>query len=275
MAHLLLPSDLSANAFNAARYAIHLYGAEGNTFTVLNSYMVAQDPMSAPWTADDLMAGVSREGLDRFVADLREEFHTQRLDLRTSIGAGDVAGAVIGQAEEGDTPVDLVVMGTQGASGLQEVLMGTHTADVIKRSGLPVLAVPEQASYRVPRRIVLADDGAPLEHTSLKILLDIARWSKAEVMIVRVVDPERDAESESSDSPYDALLGAIPRSHHFVSGDNVTNALHDMADQSDADLVVVLHRHRGLFEQLFHRSTAARLAMHTHIPMLVLQQGAR
>jgi nucleotide-binding universal stress UspA family protein len=274
MAHLLLPSDLSANAYNAARYAIHLYGAEGNVFTVLNSYLVPHDPVSGTWTADEVIASSAREGLDRFIADLREEFHTQRLDLRSVIGAGDVAGAVIGVAD-GDEPLDLVVMGTQGASGLQEVLMGTHTADVIKRSGLPVLCVPEQAEYRVPRRIVLADDGAPLEHTSLKILLDIARWSKAEVMIVRVVDPERDAESESSDSPYDALLGAIPRSHHFVSGDNVTNALHDMADQSDADLVVVLHRHRGLFEQLFHRSTAARLAMHTHIPMLVLQQGAR
>ncbi|MBK7298778.1 MAG: universal stress protein [Flavobacteriales bacterium] len=69
------------------------------------------------------------------------------------------------------------------------------------------------------------------------------------------------------------MLGAIPHSFHSISGENVSKALHDMADQSDADLVVVMHRQRSMFAQLFHRSTAAKLAMHTHIPMLVLQQG--
>lgn len=90
-------------------------------------------------------------------------------------------------------------------------------------------------------------------------------------MIVRVTDPERAGE-EVGDSAYDALLGAVPHSHHFISGENVNTALHDLADQSEADMVVVLHRKRGLFEQLFHRSTSTKLAMHTHIPMLVLQE---
>ncbi|MBK6549167.1 MAG: universal stress protein [Flavobacteriales bacterium] len=50
-------------------------------------------------------------------------------------------------------------MGTQGASGVKEVFMGTNTADVIKHSRLPVLAVPEQARHTGSTRIVLADDG--------------------------------------------------------------------------------------------------------------------
>jgi nucleotide-binding universal stress UspA family protein len=90
---------------------------------------------------------------------------------------------------------------------------------------------------------------------------------------VRVVNEETSVD-EGAGSIYDSLLGAIPHSFHYISEENVTKALHDMADQNDADLVVVVHRHRGLFEQLFHRSTASKLAMHTHIPMLVLQQPA-
>jgi nucleotide-binding universal stress UspA family protein len=49
--------------------------------------------------------------------------------------------------------------------------------------------------------------------------------------------------------------------------------LNELADKSGVDIMVVLHRQRGMFEQLFHRSTATKLAMHTHIPMLVLQQA--
>jgi nucleotide-binding universal stress UspA family protein len=79
---------------------------------------------------------------------------------------------------------------------------------------------------------------------------------------------------EGANTIYDTLLGAIPHSYHYLSSGDVSKALHDMADQNDADLVVIVHRQRGVFDQLFHRSTASRLAMHTHIPMLVLQQPA-
>ena len=112
-----------------------------------------------------------------------------------------------------------------------------------------------------------------MQKETLSVLLDIARRSHAEIMIVRVMKEDDGTEETSSSALYDKLLGAIPHSHHYVSGENVNTALHDMADQSDADLVVVVHRQRGLFEQLFHRSTSTKLAMHTHIPMLVLQQS--
>lgn len=162
-------------------------------------------------------------------------------------------------------------MGTQGASGLKEVLLGSNTADVIKRGSLPVLAVPEDATFRNPERIMLADDGGPLDKAEIKALLDIALRSKAEVMIVRVTDPEH-LEKNGEPSAYVPLLGDIPYSHHFISGDKVNNALHDLAEEVNADMVVLLHRQRGIFENLFHRSTTTKLAMHTHIPMLVLQE---
>ncbi|MBL7938732.1 MAG: universal stress protein [Flavobacteriales bacterium] len=272
MAHVLIPTDLSTNSLNAAVYAIHLYGEEGNTFSLVNTYML---PISMADTTPmdmDVLALASAEGLDRFAAQLREALpdHTPRISVHSH--PGDVADVL--SDLEGATPKpDLVVMGTQGHSGLERILLGSNTASVIKNLRTPVLAVPEQTRYTPPRRIVLADDGGRVDKATLKVLLDIARWSKAEVMIVHVVPEDRTSEDDLSSTGYDLLLGAIPHSYHSVSGDNVMIALHDLADQSDTDMVVVLHRHRGIFEQLFHRSVSTRLAMHTHIPMLVLQQG--
>ena len=271
MAHVLIPTDFSGNALKAAHYAIKLF-AEGNVFTVLNSYMMPRGAASTMWSIDDLLAKESREGTTAFVERLLEECDEPKPEVRTLCEHGDLPN-VIARTMNDETPPDLVVMGTQGASGLKEVLMGSNTADVIKHGGLPVLAVPERTEYRTPKRILLANDGGPIDKAAIKVLLDIARWSHAEVMIVRVIT-EGDAPAEDGDSGhYDDLFGAIPHSHHFITGENVNTALHDMADQSDADMVVVVHRKRGLFEQLFHRSTSTKLAMHTHIPMLVLQQA--
>lgn len=272
MAHILIPTDFSSNALNAALYAIHLHGAEGNTFTVLNSYMLPRGAASTMWSIDDMLAKESNEGTTAFVEKLREELGDLNVEINMLCEHGDLPNVINMLAAEPQAP-QVVVMGTQGATGLKEVLMGSNTADVIKHSGLPVIAVPQDARYKAPKRILLADDGGPVQKETLSVLLDIARRSHAEIMIVRVMKEDDGTEESSSSALYDKLLGAIPHSHHYVSGENVNTALHDMADQSDADLVVVVHRQRGLFEQLFHRSTSTKLAMHTHIPMLVLQQS--
>lgn len=271
MAHVLLLTDHSANSLNAAIFAVQLYGAEGNTFTVLNTYMLPLGVTTPMGNIDAILAKGSLDNTDHFASKLKQALPNMPLDLRVACEHGDLP-SVIGRYAASDGRPDLVVMGTQGTTGLQQVLIGSNTSDVIKGSEIPVLAIPENSTYRSPGRIVLADDGGPVDRTTIKVLLDVARWSKAEVMIVRVINDESTLETGSSTSVYDRLLGAIPHSHHYISSENVVTALHDLADQSDADLVVVIHRQRGIFDQLFHRSVATRLSMHTHIPMLVLQQ---
>ena len=273
MAHVLIPTDLSDNALNAAVYAVNLFGAEGNRFTVLHTYFAP--PPGEGSIGDQLQAElykVSEAGMAQFMTRLTDAVPDQEPEFRSITEFGNLA-AVLSLAEESPDAPDLVVMGTQGASGLDRILLGSNTASAIQRLRTPVLAIPEQARYQPPKRIVLADDGGHVDKVTLKLLLDIARWSHAEVKIVHVVPEGTSPEEELNGSGYDVLLGAIPHSFHSVSGDNVIVALHDLADQSDADLVVVVHRHRGAFEQLFHRSVATRSAMHTHIPMLVLQQA--
>lgn len=44
--------------------------------------------------------------------------------------------------------IDLIVMGTRGASGMMELFFGSNTADVIEQVRVcPVLAVPSKARY--------------------------------------------------------------------------------------------------------------------------------
>lgn len=269
MATILLPVDLSANALNAAEHAVRLFGAEGNTFVLVHAYLDPNllDPnMPSLGTA---LRDTSEEGLHAFSLRLKALPGLERADLREVVRMGLLPPVLNDLAEE--LGARCVVMGTQGSSGLKTTLFGSNTADVIRTSGVPVLAVPEGSTYREPRRILLADDGGAVKTSTAELLLDIARWSKAEVMIVRVLEEGTDAEQAFSSS-YDELLGAVPHSHHPVSAENVDTAINDLADQSDVDLVVIVHRHLGLFGSLMHASSSKRLVMHTHVPLLVLEQ---
>lgn len=272
MAHVLIATDLSANALNAAVYAVKLYGVEGNTFTLLNTFRTPPVGPDLLGSAGDLTPQLSADGLDEFAARLHEALPEHTPDLAT-ISAYGALETVLREMAKGDQRPDLVVMGTHSATGLERVLMGSTTSAVIMSGELPVLAVPSEARYTDPKRIVLADDGGPVDRAALKVLLDIARWSRSEIMIVHVVPEGQNTEEEVGDLGYDLHLGAIPHTYHSVSGDDVMVAVNDLADQSDTDLVVVVHRQRGLIEQLFHHSVATELALHTRIPLLVLQQA--
>lgn len=274
MAHVLIPTDFSDNALNAAIYAVRLFGEEGNTFTLLHAYRMPHGTAGAMWNVAEMLAHDAKEDLGEFHKQLLNALPDMKPEFELCCEHGDLPN-VVNRFKADPVPPDLVVMGTQGASGLKETLFGSNTASVIKTQGLPVLAVPEKAIYRSPKRILLADDGGPTDKPALKVLMDIARWSHSEVMIVRVVNEEVGTEDTGTSTALDDVLGAIPRSHHYLSGDNVEKALNDMADQNDVDLVVVMHRQRGLFDQFFKPSISTKWVMHTHIPMLVLVQSAR
>ena len=75
---------------------------------------------------------------------------------------------------------DLIVMGTKGASGLKKILIGSNTVNVIAKTKVPVLVIPEVARFenflnKGKNRIVLATDLDLLENEdALDILKEIA-----------------------------------------------------------------------------------------------------
>ena len=252
---------------------MRLFGAEGNRFVLLHAYRIPATDSMATLNLDELLAREALDGLDRFEQQVRGLFPGEQLDLEKACEHGDLPNVIDRFADDEEKPA-CVVMGTQGASGLKEALFGSNTASVIKQSSFPVLAVPAGATYRPPRRIVLADDGGPVEKSALGLVLDIARWNQGEVRVTRVVN-EAVAAVSDQEPAYDVLLGAIPHTQQYLSADDVDAALNDFAEQGDADLLAVLHRERGIFRSFFQRSTSARLAMHTHLPLLVLRQAER
>ncbi|MBK9148211.1 MAG: universal stress protein [Flavobacteriales bacterium] len=273
MARILIPTDFSSGALRAAAHAVRLFGPEGNRFVLLNTYMMPAGGTSTMWNMNELLARESLAGLAQFESELRKTLPGLDPVFDTISEHGDLPNVIDRYLTDDEKPA-CVVMGTQGASGLKETLFGSNTASVIKHGSFPVLAVPAGADYRVPKRIVLADDGGPASKESLTLLLDIARWSQSEVRVARVVN-EQVTTDDAGHNAYDDLLGAIPHSQQYLSAENVGAALNDLAEQGDADMLAMLHRKRGLFNGLFHRSTAAKLAMHTHLPLLVLQQAER
>ncbi len=267
MAHILLPTDFSDGSLNACAYALDLFGNAGNTFTLAHAYM---DPLPGYATMVDMTSAQyanAVEGLADFTGRFRELKGGADAVVVTEALYGPLTSALNTLCEEKD--VDLIVMGTQGATGGN--LFGSSAGSVAKSSSIPVLVVPRDAHFRGLRNILLADDHGRVEPAPLQPLVQLAQRSAARITIAHVLRNEEQVPAPQVVADYAGVFAGIIHSYTSDMGEDVALTLSSAAERDNMDLVAVLHRHTGFMESLFHGSVAKRLALHSRIPLLVLQ----
>lgn len=80
------------------------------------------------------------QAAEGYIAAVAEELTAQGLDVAYAVGAGQEGAGIVDAARAQD--VDLIVMATHARGGLGRLVFGSVTDDVIRRSHVPVLAVP-------------------------------------------------------------------------------------------------------------------------------------
>jgi nucleotide-binding universal stress UspA family protein len=67
------------------------------------------------------------------------------------------------------------------------------------------------------------------------------------------------------------LLNEVPHTFTSVHADDIAQAIAEQA-RAHVQMLVLLHRHRGLLEGIFHHSIAKELANDIDVPLMVLEQ---
>jgi len=265
MKKLLLPTDFSANAEQALAYGIEIANRFGSTLTLLHIYQVFSTSGSFP-SVDNYM----KEDAYRRLLPLLQKAEGQlkagvRADSR--VERGETAPLIAEVADKGD--YDLILMGTQGASGLREIFLGSNTASVMKRSTVPVLAIPRTGDYRPFRNIVLAMDEGDISHAG--VLLPLVRLAQRFGAHLRVYHQDSGENGKGLDSSIGLYLDGVEHSYHYeLDKDNIVQSINAFVADSDADLLCMIRRRRGFLERIFHESATAREVFHSPVPVLVL-----
>ncbi len=173
-----------------------------------------------------------------------------------------------------DDDIDLVVMGTKGASGLNEFLLGSNTEKVIRTAPCPVLAIPEHAKRFEPKVVLVPSTLKEDQNTVFEYL---THWERTYGFLVKVLyinNPSGLPTDGSAEARKNRLTEAaglkktdvILTAGSFSEGDSILAA----AEQCNADMIVMgTHQRQGLSQMLFGSITADTVN-HSHIPVLAV-----
>lgn len=172
--------------------------------------------------------------------------------------------------------VDLIIMGSKGASGLREKLYGSITSSVIEETKVPVICVPENYKNANIKKILYATDYRDGENSALKQLKKLCELFKAKLFIVHF------SYDGSEDVIEDYYLEQFQKSAHKIlkcdvsgyirlKGDDFLASLNKYITKNKIDmLATVTYKRSGLFNKLFDKSMTKKIACHIKIPLLAL-----
>lgn len=266
MKHLICPTDFSDTATNACRLASGLAREIDAKLTLLHVMHVpvvdANSAAVAPAAHMKEQEDNSHQRLNILAAELKSEFG---IEVEVNACFGLAAEAIADK--ENDLNADMVVMGTNGASGSVEKWLGTVSYAVSKNSKKPVLVVPPNSTFKPFKNIILADDHEENLMPARKYIEELF-VSKNYVLHAVSVEETGDEGAYKEE--------VVNKTDHekvvCVWGEDLINALSKYANVHQAQLLAVKRHKRSFIESLFHKSATKAILNEIKIPVLVFNQ---
>ena len=268
---VLIPTDFSSNALNAARYAFKMLGDEnGIEYVILNSYSIPHGGSNTMLVSiTDILKQDSTQGLKKTLEELENDIGNN--EVKTLSVHGSLNGVIEELLEKEE--FSLIVMGTKGAGGLKKVLLGSNTSEVVSKINRPVLIVPEEARYKTPDNMLFTTDFKPTKRDiQIERLLKFAKDVNSKIFILNIHDEKRalDLDFEKIASGLAELFKDVDHSYHAELNDDIVLGIDEFIKKNDIKIIAMIVRKLSFFANLFHKSLTKEMAMHTKIPMLVL-----
>lgn len=280
MKRILLPTDFSKNAWHAIQYALYLFENLPCKFYILHAHQVSpsglvstinkeRDTRLFEITAEENVQKLKKI-VDRLVRINKVPGHEFEAILEHDALLNAIGRNII------DKDVDYLFMGTQGASGLKEVFLGSNTVKVIKHiNHCPVMAVPYTFEYGHQKKILFATDYRHLfQSAELEPLIAIAEITGSTIHVVRIIEEEKmDKEQEQLKTLLEGFLKKVKYQFEDLEYHPTLSArLTEWVDDSHTGIIAMINTRHGFFSGLLREPVVKKIAFRSHVPFLVLPE---
>ena len=276
MKKILFPTDFSETAENAFIYALNMAKSLDAKLIVLHVYDVAVISYEAysPITIEvyESIELGNFENFRDYVPKLREialAHHLDDVPMSHVLEQSDLVQAINNLVKQED--INLIVMGTKGVSGLEEMFLGSNTGSVISNVQKTLLCVPMNAKFKKIEKIGFTTRYRDKDRKALKKVIKIADKLKATVKCLYVKTLKSDV-TEEQIKEWREEFKIEPLNFFITSNDDLEDEVFEFVESQNIDVLAMLTYKRTFFESLFQKSFAKKLSYHSEIPLLVLHE---
>ena len=279
---ILIPIDFSDTSKNAIRYAVSLFNEIPCHFFLLYVNVEGSDYIEK--TVYSLGTNILVEKEPISIAQKMEDFkkYVQSISLKdkghqfsTLNEEGYFLATIRKQVQIHN--IELIIMGTKGASEIKEFLVGTRAGDVITKIECDVLVVPYKSICQGFNEVVFTTDLKTFYPTY--IFNSLSKLLAADTIKIRLLHvaksnvPLTKAQEVAKEKVMKHLSEKLTDqiSFHVVVSKKVENAIQDFAQSFNSELIIMISKDYNMLQKLFLDTTVEEVSFETQIPLLSLQ----
>jgi nucleotide-binding universal stress UspA family protein len=280
MKNILLPTDFSKNSLNAIKYAVNLLQNETCEFYIINvqkaSSFISDDMMGASTstTIYNTLIDAAKKSISNIISILTTEFNNPKHDFFSIVDYDNFIDAINQISKKHQ--IDLIIMGTKGASGLEKTLFGSNTVRVIQRCNAPVLAIPDGCVFEPIKKLAFTTNNLVLFNAKeLEPLKKIWQINNAKLNILHVADENHLSQNQSKNEGFFKTHFA-EASHDYIDSNSryIFKSIQNYINDNDINVLAMMSKKHSFIERLFTRHTVETFAFKINIPFLVMHTDA-
>ncbi|MAB58749.1 MAG: universal stress protein, UspA family [Aequorivita sp.] len=273
MKNILLPTDFSGNSKNAIQYALKFFEGENCTFHILNSqkptgYITADVLYGAPGTS--IYEGIlndNKKALENMVQFCESNSEEENFTFIPKLDFDNIADA-INQAVALNN-IELIVMGSNGATGAAEVLFGSNTLKVIRNVDCPVLIVPEDYTFENIEAVLLSlNYQNEVSKESVSLITEIVKKNGASLKILEI--EEEDIQLAAQTNQAERSFKGLNLEQYSIKNIPASVAINAFEQLIPVQLHAMIVERKSFLDRFIFGSETSKISYGSPIPLLVL-----
>ena len=273
MKRILLPTDFSEHAEDALKVAAQI--AKRNDSEIIILHM-----LELPHQMNDaITGGASIPETMLFMKKANEML--DEVSARPYLDGVPVTEIVkmdkpihgIAQVSK-DYEIDLIIMGSHGSSGVEELLIGSTTEKVVRNSEIPVLVVKKDISNFNPENIVFASDFSDETKKPFEKFLNFTKFFDSKIHLVTICTPNSFKPTHTSEkamNEFVAEFNLTNYSTHIYNDTNIEKGIINFSNSINADIIGMCTHGRTGFAHFFNGSISEGLVNHAIKPVITFK----
>jgi nucleotide-binding universal stress UspA family protein len=273
MKRILVPTDFSKHAEDALKAAAQIAkknGAEIFLLHLLELPNQMNDAVTNGSSIPEVMLFIKKA--NEKLQKIKEEPHLQGITITTTVQFEKAFDGILSFNKK--NKIDLIVMGSHGSSGIEEILIGSNTEKVVRLSDIPVLVIKKNLDTFNIKNIVFASDfSTEIKKPFLK-MIEFAKIFDANLILVMICTPnsfKTTSLAEKTMKNFIADFEVKNYSMQIYNDSNIETGILNFSNTVDADLIGLCTHGRTGLSHFFNGSISEDLVNHAIKPVITFK----
>jgi nucleotide-binding universal stress UspA family protein len=274
MKRILVPIDFSKQAECAMKTAANLAKRSNAEIFLLHMVNLPSNDtdVSAHSDASNPAKMLYMEKVHERIAELIKSDYFEGLSVQEEVRFHKTFSGIIEYSHELGT--DLIIMGSQGATGLKEMFIGSNTEKVVRNSDVPVLVVKEGVGKFHMGKFVFASDFSEEVKPSFGRFLQFIAKFDAEVHLLFVNTVHNfEPTHETSKRMREFIVDFNMPEHtlNIYNDTSIERGILNFSKDINADVIALNTHQRSGLSSMFNESISEDLVNHALKPVITFK----